>query len=198
MLRLENLEVHGLEPVSLEVAEGECIAVQGPSGSGKTLLLRAIADLDPAQGEVFLDDTARDAVSGPEWRRRVRYLAAEPGWWAETAGAHFQDRKGVEKKLAGLGLKPSHLDQPVSELSTGERQRLALIRAVLDTPSALLLDEPTGALDAKAAAQAERLIKTQLKAGHSVILVSHDPAQVKRLASRIFVIQGGRLKARRK
>lgn len=198
MLRLENLEVHGLEPVSLQVVGGECVAVQGPSGSGKTLLLRAIADLDPAQGQVFLNGTERGAVSGPEWRKRVRYLAAEPGWWADTAGGHFQDRKGAEKKLAGLGLRPSHLDQSVSELSTGERQRLALIRAVLDKPSVLLLDEPTGALDAKAAGQAEALIKAQLKTGHGVILVSHDPTQVKRLAGRTFVIQGGKLKARGK
>lgn len=197
MLRVEGLRVHGLEPVSLEIAGGECVAVQGPSGSGKTLLLRAIADLDPVPGQVYLHDEERGSVSGPEWRRRVRYLAAEPGWWGETPREHFAQGKKTEKLVTALGLKVAQLDQPLGELSTGERQRLALVRAVVDTPSVLLLDEPTGALDARAGAQAEKVINAQLRAGHAVILVSHDPQQVRRLARRVFAIQGGKLRRRR-
>ena len=65
-------------------AAGECIAVTGPSGSGKSLFLRMIADLDPSEGEVFLDGAERRSLPAPAWRRRVVYIAAEPGWWSET------------------------------------------------------------------------------------------------------------------
>ena len=194
MLRTELLEVYGLAPVSFEVAAGECLAVQGPSGSGKTVLLRALADLDPVEGQVFLSGVERNAVSGPEWRKRVRYAAAEPGWWGETPREHFAQGEGLDKLVSSLGLKPVQLDQSIAQLSTGERQRMALARAMFDAPPVLLLDEPTGALDAKATAQAERVIKRQLKKGHTVILVSHDPAQVKRLANRKLTIAGGRVR----
>lgn len=194
MLRIESLEVFGLAPVSFEVAKGECVAVQGSSGSGKTVLLRAIADLDPARGRVYLDNTERSTVSGPEWRKRVRYAAAEPGWWGEIPAEHFASQNGLKQMTVALGLESAQLKQSLSELSTGERQRLALVRALLDRPSVLLLDEPTGALDAKATAKAERLIKQQLKAGRAVVLVSHDRKQVERLASRKLTIRGGKLR----
>ncbi len=192
MLRIDALEVFGLEPVSFEVSRGECIAVQGPSGSGKTVLLRALADLDPAKGQIFLNGTDRNSISGPDWRKQVRYAAAEPGWWGETPREHFAADGELDIPLESLGLNTEQLDQSISRLSTGERQRIALVRAVIDEPEILLLDEPTGALDAKATAQAERLIKRHLKTGHAVILVSHDPEQVKRLADRKLAIRSGR------
>ncbi len=197
MLRIDSLQVYGLAPVSFEVAKGECVAVQGPSGSGKTVLLRALADLDPAKGQIFLDGTERNSMSGPAWRKQVRYAAAEPGWWGETPREHFAQGAGLDKLVNQLGLKSTQLDQSVTQLSTGERQRMALVRAVFDRPSVLLLDEPTGALDAKATRQAERLIRRQLKAGHVVIFVSHDPEQVKRLADRKLTIRGGKVRVGR-
>ena len=75
--------------VSFELKDGECIALQGPSGVGKSLLLRAIADLDPNEGTVKLDETLREAMPAPLWRKQVTYLAAEPGWWADTVQEHF-------------------------------------------------------------------------------------------------------------
>jgi ABC-type iron transport system FetAB ATPase subunit len=197
VLRIESLQVYGLAPVSFEIAKGECVAVQGPSGSGKTVLLRALADLDPAQGQIFLDGAERNSMSGPAWRKQVRYAAAEPGWWGETPREHFAKGASLDKLVNQLGLKSTQLDQSVTQLSTGERQRMALVRAVFDRPSVLLLDEPTGALDAKATRQAEKLIKRQLRAGHVVILVSHDPSQVKRLASRKLIIRGGKVRVGR-
>ncbi|MFQ5626715.1 MAG: ATP-binding cassette domain-containing protein [Methyloligellaceae bacterium] len=194
LLRIESLQVYGLEPVSFQLGGGECLAVQGPSGSGKTVLLRALADLDPAEGQVFLDGAERGALSGPEWRKRVRYAAAEPGWWDETPREHFTRGEGLEKLITSLGLNSTQLDQSLAKLSTGERQRMALARAVIDAPSVLLLDEPTGALDAKATTQAERLMKQRLKAGDAIILVSHDPKQVKRLADRKLTIRDGKVR----
>src|SRR3546814_11145303 len=91
MLTVRNLSRSGLEPTSFELAAGECIALRGPSGSGKTLLLRALADLDLNEGEVLLDDTPRSRIPAPRWRRRVGYVAAEPGWWSERLVEHFRD-----------------------------------------------------------------------------------------------------------
>jgi ABC-type sulfate/molybdate transport systems ATPase subunit len=99
--------------------------------------------------------------------------------------------------VKALGLKPSQLDQSITQLSTGERQRMALLRAIADKPAVLLLDEPTGALDANATARAERVIRNLLKKGAAIVLVSHDPAQVKRLATRTLMIRNGRLTERR-
>jgi ABC-type iron transport system FetAB ATPase subunit len=182
MLRIDYLSVPGLPPLSFELAAGECLAVEGPSGSGKTRLLRAIADLDPAEGYIFLEGLERRELTGPAWRRRVRYASAEPAWWEATARGHFRATAKLDRLMSAVALDPALLDRPVAELSTGERQRFGLIRALADDPQVLLLDEPTAALDAAATALAEELIKFQLLAGRAVILVSHDAAQIERLA----------------
>ncbi len=182
MLRIDYLQVPGLPALSFEVPARECLAVEGPSGCGKTRLLRAIADLDAAQGYVYLEGVERRELPGPEWRRRVRYASAEPAWWGAIAREHFPVSAKLDRLLSALALEPAILDRPIAELSTGERQRLGLIRAMADEPRVLLLDEPTSALDAQAAALAEELIKFQMLAGRIVILVSHDPAQIARLA----------------
>jgi len=191
VLRIDYLAVPGLPPLSFEVAASECLAVEGPSGSGKTRLLRAIADLDPAQGYVFLEGIERHETAAPHWRRRVRYAAAEPAWWAATARAHFPLTAKLERLMAALALAPALLDRPLAELSTGERQRFGLIRAMADEPQVLLLDEPTSALDAQTGALAEELIKFQVLAGRIVILVSHDAAQIARLAHARLLLAGG-------
>jgi ABC-type iron transport system FetAB ATPase subunit len=182
VLRVDYLSVPGMPALSFEVAARECLAVEGPSGSGKTRLLRAIADLDPAEGYVFLEGVERREMAAPAWRRRVRYAAAEPAWWAPTAREHFAATAKLERLLPALALDPALLDRPIAELSTGERQRFGLIRAIADEPQVLLLDEPTSALDAATAALAQELIKFQLLAGRIVVLVSHDAGQIERLA----------------
>lgn len=184
MLRVERLQVAGLPPLSFEVADGECLAVEGASGAGKTLLLRALADLDAATGDVVVDGEERREMPAHEWRRRVRYCAAEPAWWTDTPRACFPTPlpPRVDRLMQSLDLEASMLDRPVSVLSTGERQRLALVRALLDEPKVLLLDEPTGALDPQSSALVEELIRFQMLSGHCVVLVSHDRAQVERLA----------------
>ena len=180
--------MRGVPPLSFEVASGECFAVVGPSGCGKTLLLRAIADLDPPEepadqaGMVFLSGAERREMPASAWRRQVRYVAAESAWWAATARAHLTPDLSPDRLLRDLGLTGQHLDQPIASLSSGERQRLALLRAVIDAPRVLLLDEPTAALDASLTGQVEELIKFQLLAGRVVVLVSHDQRQVERLA----------------
>lgn len=186
MLRIENLKAGALPPLSFKLADGECLAVEGPSGAGKTRLLRAIADLDPAPGQVFLDGAERREMPGHAWRRLVRYVSAEPAWWTETAREAFpttvaQDR--ILRQCDALGLAAATLDRPLSQASTGERQRLALVRALVDDPRVLLLDEPTAALDPGTAALVEELVRYQLLSGRLVLLVTHDTAVIGRLAS---------------
>jgi phosphate-transporting ATPase len=195
MLEIDALARPGLAPVSLRLDDGECVAIEGPSGAGKTLFLRAIADLDPTSGTVRLDGAERGDISGPDWRRRVTYLPAEPGWWADRVADHFPEDRNHHPLLAALGLDAQLLDQPVARLSTGERQRLALIRVLLLVPRVYLLDEPTAALDASATAAVEAVIAARLADGAAALWVSHDPAQARRLAARALKFAGGRAEA---
>lgn len=192
MLRLEQLQPRGLDRFDLELSAGECIAVQGPSGSGKTLLLRAIADLDPCPGDVLLEGVSRSAMSGPAWRRRVMYVAAESGWWAERVGEHFEDWQDVSARHGSLGLPADCDEWPVQRLSTGERQRLALLRALEAAPSVLLLDEPTSGLDETAVAAVEELLDGHRRDGAALVWVTHDPAQAARVATRRLNLDPGR------
>lgn len=183
MLRVEHLKIGTLPQLSFEVADGECLAIEGPSGSGKTRLLRAIADLDHTPGHVFLNGIERNEMSASEWRKAVRFAAAEPGWWTDTPRATFPPGSGrAARLLSDLGLPDNILDRPISMLSTGERQRIALVRAIVDDPKILLLDEPTGALDIRASALVEEILRFLLLAGRTILLASHDGGLVKRLA----------------
>lgn len=197
MLTVSNLRRPGLAPVNLALADGECIAVQGPSGAGKSLFLRAIADLDPSEGDVCLDGVKREDMTAPEWRRRVLYAAAEPGWWAETPAPHFPDQDKARALVERLGLSPEILERPISRLSTGERQRLALARALARNPRALLLDEPTAALDAKARAMAEAVVEQYRVRGLSIVWVTHDPDQARRVARRLLIVEQGKVEETR-
>ena len=186
MLRIDQLKTAPLPPLTFSVAEGECLAVEGPSGSGKTRLLRAIADLDPAGGHVFLNGAERREMSGPDWRKRVRFCSAEPQWWTDTARQAFPSDKTATERLPrlllALGLATALLERPLSSLSTGERQRLAIIRSLIDEPAVLLLDEPVAALDLQSAALVAELLRYQMLAGRSVIITAHGDSPVLRLA----------------
>ena len=191
LLQIRDLQTTILKPVSFSLATGECIAVEGPSGSGKTLLLRAIADLDPNQGLVSLEGRDRSTIPGPEWRRLVGYVPAEPGWWAETLGEHFGDWTAAAAVLTNLGFPEEAKSWPIARLSTGERLRLALARALIIRPKVLLLDEPTAALDPASVAAVESLIATRIRAGLAVLWVTHDAGQAQRLARRRLVVEAG-------
>ena len=191
MFSVRDLSRPGLASVSFDLAGGECLVIQGSSGSGKTLLLRAIADLDPNSGSITLDGVARDTISAPQWRRRVAYVPAEPGWWADTVAPYFADWRDAEPLTESLGLPPSCRDASLSTLSTGELIRLALVRALVLDPMILLLDEPTGALDPEAAGAIEALIAKRRSAGVGVLWVTHDGAQVGRVADGWMAIENG-------
>lgn len=182
-------------PFDLTVARGECVAVMGASGSGKSVFLRLVADMDPGSGEAFLQDRERGSWTAPQWRRQVIYQAAEPAWWAATAQDHVlpADLPAAQALMPALGLQPDLLTQPIDRLSTGERQRMALLRSLARRPAVLLLDEPTASLDAASTLAVEALLRTQLEAGLSIVLVTHSQEQAARMASRQFEMRDRRL-----
>ncbi len=195
MLTVRGLARLTLGPADVDLEDGQCVAVTGPSGAGKTLLLRAIADLDPAGGEVRLDGVSRDAMPAPDWRAKVTYVPAEAGWWEETVKPHFRDWREASPLVERFLLPASCGDWPITRLSTGERQRLALARALVQSPRVLLLDEPTSGLDSEATAAVETELRAQLAAGVGILMVTHDAAQADRLAQARLHIDAGRVAA---
>ncbi len=193
LLELIKISRPGLEPANLKVEAGTCCVIMGPSGSGKSLLLRAVADLDPHQGDAHLAGEACSAMSGPSWRRKVTYVPAEPGWWDDHVGSHMSD-PGRAKLLADrLGLPNDVMQAIVARLSTGERLRLALIRALIQDPKFLLLDEPTGALDTTARDMVADLLEETRTTGLGLVIATHDEEFGRRLADQMLMIRDGRL-----
>jgi putative ABC transport system ATP-binding protein len=195
-----------LDIPSLEIHAGERVVVSGPSGAGKTLLLRALARLDPIEGVVSWGGIAIEHDRVPAFRKDVLYVAQRPpsfeGTVEDTLREPFAlrvhrgrtfDRERAAQLLGELGRAPELLDKPARELSGGEQQSVALVRALLVEPTFLLLDEPTASLDPDGAVRAERVIDAWTKENpeRATVWVSHDPALAARFATRALVLAGG-------
>jgi len=194
-LSLRNLHCTHAGPISLSLAAGECVALLGESGAGKSVCLRMIADLDPCEGEVLLDGVARTTWRAPAWRRMVVYQPAEPAWWDSTPEAHFSPAQRVHAPalLSALKLKPAVWQGDMARLSTGERQRLALVRSLACQPKVLLLDEPAAALDPATTLALEAVLRQHLQAGMAILLVTHSHEQAARMAHRQLRMVNGQL-----
>jgi len=190
-LSIKQLRCHHIGPVDLDVAAGQCVSFAGPSGAGKSILLKAIIDLIPNNGEVSFDVQSRKHMRASQWRKQVGLLPAESFWWCNRVGQHFPELN--EQQLdwfAQLGFDKQVLDWEVSRCSTGERQRLALLRLLCHGPKALLLDEPTANLDTTSTEKVEQIVIAYMKAQQCpVIWVSHDRSQNKRIASQHYVLE---------
>ncbi len=195
LLELSGLRSRLAGPFEVALEIGECIAITGPSGAGKSLFLRMIADLDPNEGRVLLNGRERRTWPAPAWRRQVIYNAAEPGWWGERIGEHFPGpaMQRARDLAPLLDLAPDLFDAPVIQLSTGERQRMALIRALAAEAPVLLLDEPTGALDQDSTALVEELLADRLAGGTAIVMVTHNIDQARRIGARHLRMAGRRL-----
>lgn len=197
--------------LSVDVRPGEILGLRGPTGSGKTLLLRALAGLDPVdEGEVELLGRGRGAWNPTAWRRTAVYLHQAPALFPGTVednlrepfgfSAHAGRRFPADRALGHLrrlGRGRAFLDQPVEDLSGGERQLTALVRAVLLEPRVLLLDEPTAALDPAATDEVEETVRRWLEedeASRGALWVTHDAEQAGRVAHRQRELRGGRLR----
>lgn len=194
LLQINRLRRLMIGPVSLVVDEGDCLCISGDSGTGKSLLLRAIADLDAHEGQMFLQGKPSDAIEPASWRRRIGLLPPESNWWLPLVKDHFSDSSALP--LEQLDLSDDILQQAVAQLSSGERQRLALLRLLANKPQVLLLDEPTANLDPENTRRVEAVVTGYRRAhGAAVIWVSHDAAQVARIANRHYAVKQGDLQA---
>lgn len=191
-LKIDGLGVHHLKNIDLELLPGQCAGITGASGTGKTLLLRAVADLDPHEGQMWLEGQAAADVPPHQWRRQVGLLPAETAWWHDTVGAHFDAVS--DDSLSALGFGRDVLAWQVSRLSTGERQRLGVLRLLMLAPRVLLLDEPTANLDDTNTRRVETLLAQYRRAHQSMLIwVSHDLDQLHRNCSCIYTIHSNGL-----
>jgi putative ABC transport system ATP-binding protein len=175
--------------VELVVRAGEVVALVGPSGVGKSSLLRCLVRLDePAGGRVLVDGTDARELEPCALRRRVGLVTQAPVMLEGDVRANLAyglaepDQAALRESLAATGLEAAFLDRTARELSGGEAARVAVARALARDPVALLLDEPTAALDSAAAGAIEALVRDLAARGLGILLVTHDEAQAERVA----------------
>ena len=200
-----------LDGVTIDVLEGECVALVGESGSGKTTLLRSFNGLvKPDRGRVLVAGRDIDGLDVVELRRRMGYVPQDggllPHWRVgrnvelvpRLQGADGDARLKADGSLQLVGLDPQTFrDRWPSELSGGQRQRVAIARALAAAPAILLLDEPFGALDAITRADLQESF-AELRASGATgpmtcVLVTHDLHEAFLLADRVAVMRRGRL-----
>ena len=209
IFRKNGTEVTSLDRFTAEVAEGEFVAVRGPSGSGKTTLLLTLGGMQrPSEGSVQLDRHDLYALSPAE---RARLRSSEIGFvfqmfhlvpYLDLLGnvllacpgkPSVAVRQRAGRLLDELDLAKRANHRP-GELSAGERQRLAVARALLNRPKLILADEPTGNLDSENAAEVIRHLAEFHRSGGTVVLVTHGAA-AETHADRILRLEQGRLVA---
>lgn len=187
-LKVKELQILKLPAWSFDLSAGESVFLSGPSGSGKTRLLRALADLDPHQGDVMMDNVNCAQMPAHEWRKKVAFLPAESQWWCADVRGHFGNYD--HELLQQLGFKEEVMDWEIARLSSGEKQRLALLRALAEKPELLLLDEPTANLDEKCTQVIERVVERLCsEQGMAAIWVTHNASQVRRVARYGWVLK---------
>lgn len=212
MIELDGLSksygsLHAVRGVSLTVARGEVYALLGANGAGKTTALRCLATLlGPSAGTARI--AGFDVRMHPlEVRRRLGFLAASMGLYARltprellTFFAQMQGlsdaeaRERVEESVATFGLA-DFAERQCGRLSTGQKQRVSIARAVVHDPPALVLDEPTLGLDVLSGETIYRFVERARERGRAVIFSTHQMSEVELLADRVGIIAAGRLVA---
>jgi putative ABC transport system ATP-binding protein len=199
--------VHALRDVSLEIARGEYVAIMGPSGSGKSTLMNLVGCLDtPTSGTYELNGNQVSEMGDNELaeirNREIGFIFQTFNLLPRSdalrnvelplvyAGAGKRERREIAlKALTSVGLADRIHHKP-NEMSGGQRQRVAVARALVNKPSILLADEPTGNLDTKTGTEIMALFEELSRCGHTIILVTHEE-DIARHARRIIRIRDG-------
>lgn len=208
--RTGKIEVHALRGVDVAVRPGEMVAIMGPSGCGKTTLLNCLSGLDDFdQGEVYIDGTRLRTMSD---KKRTLYRAQRMGFIFQTYNLLpvISAAENVELPLLVGGTRPSaarkralevldqvgladRADHRPAELSGGQRQRVTIARALVNNPAIVWADEPTGALDSKAADDVLSLMRTlNQEHGQTFVIVTHD-SDIATLCDRIIQMKDGQI-----
>jgi putative ABC transport system ATP-binding protein len=202
-----------LDDVSLEIGEGEAVAIMGPSGSGKSTLLGLIAGLDrPTSGAISVAGTLIDRLGETETarfrRRRIGMIfqffnllddltvldnVLLP---AQLAGMRSGEARARADSLLESLRIARHRDAYPARLSGGERQRVAIARALVNRPALLLADEPTGALDSATGEEIGALLAALHRSGLTLVLVTHNAELAARYAGRTVELVDGRVAGR--
>lgn len=203
-IQLENVtqqfgKVQALTKVTLNLAHGETVGLVGPNGAGKTTTLRLLAGmLAPTEGTVRVGE--RDPWQEPDAvRREMGALIDRTGLYerltirenlALFADLFGQPRGRVDQMIDLVGLA-DRANRRVAKLSKGERQRTALARAILHQPNCIFLDEPTAGLDPGARDDFHQVLRALQREGRTILLASHDLAEVESLCSRVVLLERG-------
>lgn len=197
-----------LSQIDLKVSKGDFLSITGPSGSGKSTLLKIVASLiSKSSGSFYFEGKAIEEIDPIAYRKEVSYCFQSPVLFGETVEDNLSfpfeirnvpfDEGRAEKMLASVGLDSAYLNKKITELSGGEKQRVALIRNIIFTPKVLLLDEVTSALDE----ENRRIIWKWLhsiynKGNLTILMVSHNQEEAK-LAPHSIEIKNGQITERR-
>jgi putative ABC transport system ATP-binding protein len=207
--RTGEVEVHAVRGVSIEIRQGEFVALMGSSGSGKSTLMNILGCLDrPTAGRYFLDgedvsSLDRDQLADVRNRKLgfvfqnfnllARTSALEnvelPLLYSEVALTSAQLREKAEQVLAAVGLE-GRGDHTPSQLSGGQQQRVAIARALINDPEVLLADEPTGNLDSRTSVEVMEIFQSLNEKGITIIMVTHEP-DIAAYARRNIVMKDG-------
>ncbi|MBE7385511.1 MAG: ATP-binding cassette domain-containing protein [Leptolyngbya sp. SIO1E4] len=187
------------QDISFELFAGDRLAIVGPSGTGKSLLLRVLAGLDPIQaGQILFQGQSLASLEMPQFRSQVIYLHQQPALLEGSVESNLTqvynlaihrnstyDRPKVLEYLSFLGRSANFLERSVDQLSGGEKQIVACLRALQLSPQVLLLDEPTASLDRTATEQLENLITQwhHTDSSRACMWTSHDPEQIDRVST---------------
>jgi putative ABC transport system ATP-binding protein len=208
--RTESIEVDALTDVSFSLEKGEFAAIVGPSGSGKSTLMHILGTIDePTKGEVYIDGISTSKMSGDklaEFRNRklgfvfqafnlVNGLSAEMNVelpLMATPMPNSERKARADKLLVQLGLG-DRLKLKPTQLSGGQQQRVAVARALVNNPTLVLADEPTGNLDTKSGEEVIKLLKSISRDRNvTMVMVTHNP-DITRRCDRVIHIKDGRL-----
>jgi putative ABC transport system ATP-binding protein len=209
--KMGNLEVKALQSITIDIDANEYVALMGPSGSGKSTLMNILGCLDtPTLGTYILNGTdvshlvdnelaeIRNSEIGfvfQTFNLLPRYTALEnvalPLIYAGMGKKEREIRAKEVLEQVGLGDRMEH--KP-NELSGGQRQRVAVARALVNSPSIILADEPTGNLDSKTSVEIMQLFSDIHKSGNTVILVTHEP-DIAKNAERIVLLRDGMIES---